>query len=262
MAALMKQRVVHVFTHDSIFVGEDGPTHHGAFDIAYLRQIPGMCLLAPKDGSELAQMMTFALSYDKGPVAIRFPRAAASFEVDRLSIRLQSPAIEEGRAEVIGSGGDVLLVAYGSMVRCACRAAQLLEKESLQTTVINARFAKPLDEKTILEHLSGKRLVVTLEEGTLCGGFGSAVLELAAGAAYKKSDRPLIKTLGLPDCFVTHGRREFLLELVGLTPEAVRNSVVAHLNSAQALSAQDSSAIARLMRARAGSSKLSNKVAS
>ncbi|MBU1871902.1 MAG: 1-deoxy-D-xylulose-5-phosphate synthase, partial [Candidatus Omnitrophica bacterium] len=190
-------------------VGEDGVTHQGTFDLAYLRLIPNLVIMAPKDGPEFQRMLEFALSLDK-PVAIRYPRAVCPF-TDSLPSGL---GLELAKAEVLKEGSDAAIVALGSMVLPSLEAANLLEKEGISCTVINARFLKPLD-RDLLNRLSTK-FIFSVEEGIASGGFGSALGELL--------ERP-VKRLGLPDEFIPHGSRSVLLEKYGLTAEGIAKSI-------------------------------------
>lgn len=197
-------------------VGEDGSTHHGVFDISYLRCIPTIVLMAPKDGEELAQMLRFASEHVEGmqasPIAIRYPRGSvAPFDWGR-----PSPPIELGKAEVLAEGDDVTLIAYGSMVLPAFQAAQVLRAEGIQATVINARFAKPLDEVTLLGAARRTGRVILAEENVKMGGFGSAVLELLA--THGISDVK-VRLFGVPDHFIEHGAPDILKKVCGLTSD-------------------------------------------
>jgi 1-deoxy-D-xylulose-5-phosphate synthase len=186
--------------------GPDGPTHHGAFDTVYLRLFPNFVVMAPGDELDIAPMLHFALEHD-GPAAMRYPKAGLE-KVER------SPApIQLGQAEVHDWGDDVMLIAYGSLFPTCVKAAQKLRSESINAGVINARFVKPLDRATILRAIEEASLVVTVEEGTLEGGFGSAVLEAANSASL---DTRHIIRLGLPDQFIEHGERGELLAELGL----------------------------------------------
>ncbi len=213
-------------------VGEDGPTHHGAFDIAYLRKIPGMALLAPRDGRELKEMLRFAYTHRSGPIALRYPRGAVAEEsTSPLKEILPSP-IELGKAELLKEGKEVLLIAFGSMVYPAHEASCLLEERGVSAAVLNARFAKPLDEEAILKHSQGKKLIVSIEEGTLIGGFGDALLELFER---QEGAKPPIKTLGIPDRFIEHGKRERLLDSLGLSAQKIAQTVEGVLNDTTSL---------------------------
>ncbi len=219
-------------------VGEDGPTHHGVFDIAYLRKVPGMTLMAPRDGRELERMLHFAVDYLEGPIAVRYPRGMTAEESDSPLANLPPSPLEKGKAEILREGSDILMLAYGSMTYTAYEAAGLLEKEGIHSTVVNARFAKPLDEELILRLAKDKSLILTLEEGTRLGGFGNAVLELferiqhnADGLpfpAIKASAdfQPAIRTLGVPDRFIDHGKRESLLDMLGLSAKKIKEEVI------------------------------------
>jgi 1-deoxy-D-xylulose-5-phosphate synthase len=186
--------------------GPDGPTHHGAFDIPYLRLFPNFVVMAPGDELDVVPMLRFALSYD-GPASLRYPKANLE-KVDRAV----SP-IELGVAEVHEWGNDGVFVAFGTLFATCVKAAQRLRQEGLDIGVINARFAKPLDRATLLRAVEELPLVVTVEEGTREGGFGSAVLEAANDAGL--DTRHLVR-LGLPDRFVEHGERGELLTELGL----------------------------------------------
>lgn len=208
------QKFPVVFAMDRAgLVGEDGPTHHGVFDIAFTRSIPNLTVMAPSDQDELADMLVTALSLD-GPSAIRYPR-----DRGRQYPRKEEPsALPVGKARMVVEGNDLLIVALGSMVAPAVDAARLLEAEGVSTAVIDARFVKPLDRDLIVEKAASIGTVLTVEEGVVAGGFGSAVLELLSeeGVVGVKTGR-----LGIPDSFVDHGSRAELLEEVGLTGQGI-----------------------------------------
>ncbi len=198
-------------------VGQDGPTHHGLFDLSYLRHIPGISILAPKDERELRQMLRTALAAGS-PVAIRYPRAAG------LGLPLEkNPAVLPwGRAELTRRGHDVALIALGTLVGTAEAAADYLDSQGISAAVVNARFVKPLDEDLLLDLAHRTKRVVTLEEHVVTGGFGTAVLELLAA---KGLTRVQTKCLGLPDRFVEHGPRGLLLERHGLSVAGICRAV-------------------------------------
>jgi 1-deoxy-D-xylulose-5-phosphate synthase len=187
-------------------VGGDGATANGAFDIAYLRTVPRTTLLAPADLPEMGRMLAFALAHE-GLVALRWPRA--NFRVTPLPGN--AGAIELGRSARLREGEDLALVAYGAMVPLALEAAEQLRAAGLEATVVNARFSKPLDVKTLEELASTHPLLVTVEDHALAGGFGSAVLE-----ALGSGPRARVVRMGLPDRFVEHGSRDELLRRYGL----------------------------------------------
>jgi 1-deoxy-D-xylulose-5-phosphate synthase len=201
------QNLPVTFTLDRAgLTGPDGPTHHGVFDTPYLRLFPNFVVMAPGDELDVAPMLRFALSQD-GPASLRYPKANLE-KVER------SPApIELGTAEVIDWGDDVIFLAYGTLLSSCVKAAQQLREDNLSVGVINARFVKPIDRATIAKALEEAALVVTVEEGTLEGGFGSAVLEAACDAGL---DTRRLLRLGLPDRFVEHGERSELLAELGL----------------------------------------------
>ncbi len=197
-------------------VGADGPTHHGVFDLSYLRHIPNMTVMAPKDENELRQMLCTALQLS-GPAAIRYPRGAG------LGVEMDSEftPLPVGQAEVLTHHGSIALLAVGSMVDNASKAAIELAGEGIETTVVNMRFVKPLDT-TLLRSLAGEMdAVVTIEENVLAGGFGSAVAEFFAD---EEIQRPLLR-IGIGDEFIEQGTRDELWELCGLQPEQIAEKV-------------------------------------
>jgi len=200
-------------------VGEDGPTHHGAFDLAYLNCIPHMVVCAPSSGAELRGLLATALAHRDGPFAIRYPRSPVP---DANALDHPPAPFEIGRWEVLRPGSDGQLLAVGSMVAVALEASEALAAGGLSFGVINARFVKPLDRELLIR-LSGEAgLLVTLEEGVLNGGFGSQV-----GSALSGKARPDLALLhvGLADRFIEHGSRGELLELTGLTPQGVAERI-------------------------------------
>lgn len=197
-------------------VGEDGPTHHGVFDLAYLRMIPGLTIMAPKDENELRQMLCLAMKMEK-PVAIRYPRGQGT---GRKLTAVDS--FKVGEAEVVRPGEQAAILALGPMVQTAVEAADLLSTVGVSCAVINARFVKPLDRKTILYWARRVPHLITLEDHVLTGGFGSAVLELLADAGFRKVQ---ISRLGYPDQFIETGTIPELHALYGLTPEGIFRTV-------------------------------------
>jgi 1-deoxy-D-xylulose-5-phosphate synthase len=199
-------------------VGADGPTHQGMYDIAYLRCMPEMVLMAPKDEAELQQMLVTGINYTQGPIALRYPRG------NGYGVPLMEEGWEElpiGKAEILSTGDDVLLLAYGSMVHPTLQAARLLHEHGISATVINGRFAKPLDTELIhpLARQIGK--VVTIEEGCLMGGFGSAVAESLLDAHIVVP----IERIGVPDTWVEHATPERSLAVLGLTSAQIAERV-------------------------------------
>ncbi|NLY92260.1 MAG: 1-deoxy-D-xylulose-5-phosphate synthase [Firmicutes bacterium] len=196
-------------------VGEDGPTHHGVFDLAYLRMIPGLTIMVPKDENELRQMLMLALKMDK-PVAIRYPRGQGT------GVLATVDPFGPGEAEVVRPGEQAAILALGPMVQTAVEAADLLCKAGINCAVINARFVKPLDRKTILHWARRVPHLITVEDHVLTGGFGSAVLELLAEAGLRKVQ---ISRLGYPDHFIETGTIPDLHDLYGLTAEGIFRTV-------------------------------------
>jgi 1-deoxy-D-xylulose-5-phosphate synthase len=203
-------------------VGADGPTHHGLLDIAYLRAYPNIVLMAPKDEAELRDMLLTAVEYP-GPAALRYPRGSG-FGVD-ISAPPQTLAI--GKAEVLREGRDVAIIAYGSMVYPAVESCDELAKHGIRPTVVNGRFAKPLDDELILALAAEHRLLVTVEEAYLAGGFGSAVMELLESRGLQESVK--IVRMGVPDAVISHGDAARLLNEYGLDREGIAAKVAASL---------------------------------
>jgi len=191
--------------------GPDGPTHHGCFDTTYMRLFPNMVVMAPGDEADVAPMLHFALNH-AGPVSLRYPKASLE------KIERAVAPIELGQAEVHDWGSDGVLVAYGTLFPMCVKAAEKLRQEGLEVGVINARFVKPLDRGTLLRAVEEQPFVLTIEEGTLEGGFGSALLEAANAAGL---DTRNIVRLGIPDRFVEHGERPELLAELGLDVDGI-----------------------------------------
>ena len=198
-------------------VGEDGPTHHGVFDIAYLRHVPNIVVMAPKDENELQHMIKTAVEYP-GPAAVRYPRGTGcGVPMDQ---ELKTIAI--GKAELLREGADAAIFAIGNMVFPSVEAARRLEEEGISVAVVNARFAKPLDEEMVVALAKKTGRIVTVEEHTLLGGFGSAVLECleANGITGIKTNR-----IGLPDAYIEHGSQSMLRQKYGLDADGIYASV-------------------------------------
>ena len=207
------QEVPVIFAVDRAgLVGSDGPTHHGVFDVAYLRHLPGMVLMAPADARELEAMFRFAATLD-GPCAVRYPRAA----VPDADLSPDAP-IALGKSVVAADGTDGTLFAYGAMVAVALEARTLLQAQGLTVKVIDARFAKPIDADALARELEESPFVLTLEEGVAAGGFGSAALEAMSA---RGADVRRLHVAGIPDRFIEHGPRTELLRRIGLDPAGV-----------------------------------------
>jgi 1-deoxy-D-xylulose-5-phosphate synthase len=216
---LQKLNVVFALDRAGL-VGDDGPTHHGAFDIAYLRCLPNIVLMAPRDEAMLTRMLRTALTYDGGPVALRYPRGEG---VGVPMPRTIAP-VEIGRGEVLREGDRVAIVGYGSGVQKGLEAADLLSEGGLDVTMADARFAKPLDEELLTSLAAEHDLLVTVEEGVLAGGFGSAVWECLNDAG---GHVPRILRVGLPDRYVAHGKPALLHAEVGFTGRAIAQRIEA-----------------------------------
>ncbi|MEL7474879.1 MAG: transketolase C-terminal domain-containing protein, partial [Cyanobacteria bacterium J06555_12] len=199
-------------------VGADGPTHQGLYDIAYLRSIPNIVVMAPKDEAELQRMLVTGINYTNGPIAVRYPRGSG------VGVPLADEgwqALEIGKSELLRSGDDVLIVSYGTMVHTSMQAAEILTEHGIQATVVNARFVKPLDTDTILPLAERIGKVVTVEEGCLMGGFGSAVAEAILDAEVSAS----VTRIGVPDKLVDHAKAEESLAELGLTGSAIAERI-------------------------------------
>lgn len=202
-------------------VGDDGRTHQGAFDISYMRPIPNMVLMAPKDENELQHMVYTAVKHD-GPIAFRYPRGngyGVAMDPDMHEIPI-------GKAEVVRKGSDLALVAYGDPVYPAIAAAEMLAERGIEAAVINARFAKPIDEELLANLGSNFTRILTIEEGALPGGFGDAVLEFFHG--HDNLVEPKIRCIGLPDHFVEHGPQAFWRDRFNLSAEGIVREVEKH----------------------------------
>ncbi len=207
-------------------VGADGPTHQGMYDISYLRCLPNMVLMAPKDESELQRMLVTGINYTDGPIAMRYPRG------NGYGVALMEEGwepIEIGKGEVLRTGDDVLLVAYGSMVYPALQTAGILSEHGIEATVVNARFAKPLDLELIAPLAKQIGKVVTLEEGCLIGGFGAGLVEALMDANIMAS----VKRIGVLDILVDHAKPEESFAELGLTPPQMAETVRTHFFSQQ-----------------------------
>lgn len=220
--ALQSSPVVFALDRGGL-VGEDGPTHHGVFDYSYLRMIPNMTVMAPKDENELQHMLYSATTYGC-PVAVRYPRGAGKGAFMESTFQ----KLERGKAEVLSYGEDILLIAVGSMVYPAVNIAKKLEEEGRSVCVINARFVKPLDKDLLLEKIRDCKYIVTLEENVLAGGFGSAVLEMMTeNALFDKK----VRCIGIPDEFVTQGSIDILKEQLDLDEEGILEQIKQDLQS-------------------------------
>lgn len=200
-------------------VGADGPTHQGMYDIAYLRPIPNLVLMAPKDEAELQRMLVTGIQYTDGAIAMRYPRG------NGIGVPLMEEGWEPlpiGKAEILRQGDDLLMLGYGSMVQIAMQAAEILSEHGIEATVINARFAKPLDTELILPLAKQIGRVVTLEEGCLIGGFGSAVAESLLDAGITVP----VQRIGVPDLLVDHATPEQSFAALGLTAPQVAERIL------------------------------------
>jgi len=226
------QQLNVVFAMDRAgLVGDDGPTHHGAFDISYFRPLPNVVLMAPRDEAMLVHMLRTALVHDDGPIAFRYPRGAA----EGVPLPQRPREIPIGTGELLAEGERVAMLGYGYGVQVALRAAGILGQHDLKVTVADGRFAKPLDAELLQRLARDHELVVTIEENVLPGGFGAAVLEHLEDAFVSPRSRARVMRIGLPDRYVTHGKPALLREEVGFTGEAVAERVLEALRAPAAI---------------------------
>ncbi len=188
--------------------GPDGPTHHGVFDNTYMRAFPNITVMAPGDSRDLEAMLPFAMQHD-GPISVRYPKASA----ETIEREDGFKPIQLGKSEVLQWGSDAMIVSFGALLPECVKAAEKLQKDGFDVGVINARFLRPLDTDVILEAIQSSGVVLTVEENTVCGGFGSAVLEAANDAGLSTQN---VKRVGIPDRFIEHGDRDELLADLGL----------------------------------------------
>jgi 1-deoxy-D-xylulose-5-phosphate synthase len=211
-------------------VGDDGPTHHGAFDIAYLRCLPNIVLMAPRDEAQLVHMLHTAVQYDDGPIALRYPRG----EGVGVELPPRARTLQLGTGEIVREdpGASVAILGYGTGVQKGLEAASLLAERGIPVTVADARFAKPIDAGLAAQLAAEHELLVTVEEGVLSGGFGTALWETLneSGALL-----PRILRVGLPDRYVTHGKPALLHEEVGYTGERIAERIAAAVGSTSEL---------------------------
>jgi 1-deoxy-D-xylulose-5-phosphate synthase len=208
-------------------VGQDGPTHNGVFDVAYLRTLPNFVIAAPRDASDMRRMLEMGVRWDRGPVAVRYPRDNCPL-VETVNVAERAP-MEPGRAEVLAEGGELVIWAFGALVRQALEVADRLRRRGTRIGVVDARFAKPLDEQLLVRHARQYRTILTVEEHQRAGGFGSAVLEALARVP---DARARVRVLGIPDRFVEHmTTRDEQLQSVGLDPDGIEKSCIACLRA-------------------------------
>ncbi|MGA2688801.1 MAG: 1-deoxy-D-xylulose-5-phosphate synthase, partial [Candidatus Korobacteraceae bacterium] len=204
--------------------GDDGPTHHGLFDISYLRGVPNIIHMVPKDEDELADMLYTAMLHN-GPAAVRYPRGTGPGTV----VKEHPAALPIGRAEVIEDGEDAVFLGLGALLPLAQEAAARVRREGYSAAVINPRFTKPLDREILARYARNATVFVTLEDHVLMGGFGSAVLE---ALSEMKLEVP-VERIGWPDQFIEHGKVDSLRERYGITAEAATERALAHLKQSR-----------------------------
>jgi 1-deoxy-D-xylulose-5-phosphate synthase len=224
--AIQKLHVVFVMDRGGI-VGGDGPTHHGALDLSYLRCIQGMVVMAPKDEQELRDMLFTAVEYKEGPIALRYPRGSAQ----GIPLRDEFRKLEIGKGETIRRGKDIAILAIGNMVPHAVEAAEILKESAIEAEVVNMRFVKPIDDEMVRSAAEQIGAIVTVEDNAINGGFGSAVLE---SLARQGLNRVFVKLHGLPDEFVEHGSPDELHQKLKLDASGIAEVAKQLLQSKQA----------------------------
>ncbi len=206
-----------VFAMDRAGVaGADGPTHHGTFDINYMLMIPGMTVTAPKDGSELLALLRLGVHHPEGPFSLRWPRDSVPDAVPHLS---EIPEVPYGSWEILRRGGDVAVLAVGTMVLQAMKAAEALALEGIETTVVNCRFMKPYDRRLLLEVIETHDRILTVEEGAVLNGFGAFMAREMTDIPEASGVR--MRSLGIPDEFIAHGSRAELLREIDLDAQGI-----------------------------------------
>ena len=202
-------------------VGEDGPTHHGVFDLSYLRSLPNMVIMAPKDENELRRMLLTAVEHP-GPIALRYPRGKGTGAEIEKEIR----PVEIGKAEIVCRGADILILAIGRCVNDAIKAADIIDKKGFTSTVVNCRFVKPMDSEMIADLAKQHSKIITVEENMRQGGFGSGILE---GLSDMGVTGFALKRIGIPDTFVEHGSPEILRSKYGLDANGIADTALSML---------------------------------
>lgn len=215
--ALQKLNVIFAMDRAGL-VGADGPTHHGSFDISYLRVVPDMVIMAPMNEQELRDMLYTATQHDKGPVAIRYPRGNAT----GMPVRKEFKKLEIGKGEVLREGEELAILGIGVMTQNAMEAAKFLEAQGVSPLVANMRFAKPIDSELLDAVCERCERIVTIEENAIRGGFGSAVCEYLQEKGYKNR----VLTLGIPDRFIDHGSPAELHKEIGLDPQSIAKRIL------------------------------------
>lgn len=214
-----RQKLNVIFAVDRAgLVGADGETHQGVYDIAFMRAIPNMVIMAPKDENEMQHMMKTAVAYDDGPISFRYPRGnGRGVKMDE-----ELRVLPIGKAEIVKQGKGVAILSFGHIFEIAEQAVEILEREDIHPMLVNARFCKPLDEELLLRLAQEGYHIITVEEGAVTGGFGSAVLEFYAQQGYRDI---IVKMIGIPDYFVEHGSVKEQRQEVGLTAEGIASHV-------------------------------------
>jgi 1-deoxy-D-xylulose-5-phosphate synthase len=198
-------------------VGADGPTHHGTFDLSYLRYIPGITIMAPKDEAELRNMLFTASNQNGGPIVIRYPRGSAL----GVEVKDEFENLTIGKAEKLNEGNDVAILAIGSMVDYSISALKILSENGINASLFNMRFVKPLDGELLNNIAKNFKKIVTVEENSLIGGFGTGVLEYLSDNNFKND----VLRLGIPDKFIDHGTQVELHKILEIDVDGIVNKI-------------------------------------
>ena len=214
--ALQKLPVVFALDRAGL-VGEDGPTHHGCFDLSYLRSVPNLVIMAPRNEAEMQDMLHTAVQYEGGPVVIRYPRSIG----EGVKLKKRFRMLPMGKGEILRQGANAAIVGVGPVLTECLKAAEILSESGIDLTVVDMKFVKPMDRDILKQLAEDHRVILTVEENSIEGGFGSGVMEAVSGF----DNAPKVFRMGIPDMFIEHGPRAHLLKNIGLTAEGISSTL-------------------------------------
>lgn len=214
--ALQKLPVVFALDRAGL-VGEDGPTHHGCFDLSFLRSVPDLVIMAPRNEAELQDMLYTAVKYEDGPVVVRYPRSKG----EGVKLKKRMRKIPIGKGEILHEGEDIAILGVGPVLHECLKAVKLLSESDINPTIVDMKFVKPMDRSLVKQIASLHKIILTIEENSLEGGFGSGVMEIVSSLDYS----PKVFRMGIPDMFIEHGPRAHLLKNIGLTADGISTTV-------------------------------------
>ena len=214
--ALQKLPVVFALDRAGL-VGEDGPTHHGCFDLSYLRSVPNLVIMAPRNEAEMQDMLHTAVQYEGGPVVIRYPRSIG----EGVKLKKRFRMLPMGKGEILRQGANAAIVGVGPVLTECLKAAEILSESGIDLTVVDMKFVKPMDRDILKQIAEDHRVILTVEENSIEGGFGSGVMEAVSGF----DNAPKVFRMGIPDMFIEHGPRAHLLKNIGLTAEGISSTL-------------------------------------